>query len=343
MKGKVMTVLGPIAPEELGPTLTHEHIFIDLDCWFEEPDEPSARTISREPVSLGNLWWVRRNPRLSRDNNYLTDRNQAHDEALQFKRSGGKSIVDVSNMGIGRDPLALKWLSGETGINIIMGSGYYVSRAHPVALGLKSEDDIRDEIVRDLNEGVNGTGVRAGIIGEVGITDLAAHHGEEKSLRGAVRAQKETGAPLTIHHPLNRHETGIISILDEEGADFDHVIMGHMVLEDLEYVVDIAESGVYLGLDSFGFEGYLEHPEPFEIPSDSQKIKLVCALIDAGYLKKLLLSHDICRKHMTQRYGGCGYSHILRSVVPMMKRAGITGEEIKVMLVENPKRVLTVR
>jgi len=64
MKGRVMTVCGPISPEDLGPTLTHEHIYIDLDCWFEEPDEASARTLSREPVSLRNLWWVRRNPRL---------------------------------------------------------------------------------------------------------------------------------------------------------------------------------------------------------------------------------------------------------------------------------------
>ena len=346
MKGKVVTVQGPIAPEELGPTLTHEHIFLDISCWFEEGSDAGSRKLSEEPVSLKNLWWIKRNPLLNRDNVVLTDYDLAVEELMEFKKFGGNTLVDVTNIGIGRDPYAIRAVSIETGINIVMGSGYYVTMSHPEDMSQKSVDDIAGEIVRDVKEGVGSTGIRAGIIGEIGITDLTEDNNEEKSLRGAVRAQRETGAPLSIHPPLLAQEDLIFDILNEEKADFDHTIMCHMgipIVLDYEFTRAIAEEGVYIGIDGMGFQGYLEHPQPIEVPSDSQRIRSIKKLLAEGFQDRIILSHDICRKDQLMAYGGFGYAHILRAVIPMMRDAGISEDAIRKMTVDNPRKALAFR
>ena len=123
MKGKAVTVLGPICPEELGITTPHEHLQIDMNSWFEEPEEASQKIHSYEPVRLDNLSWVKQNLFNNRDNFLLLDAVESTREIMEFKRFGGNTIVDVTNIGIERDPVALKKISIETGINIIMDSG----------------------------------------------------------------------------------------------------------------------------------------------------------------------------------------------------------------------------
>ena len=343
MKGQVQTVSGPISPDELGITLPHEHILIDLRCHLKVlPPEASYRARIFEPLTLENLWWVRQNL-LNEDNLLLTDVEGSIREVMEFKRHGGNSIVDVTNIGLGRDPVALRNISNQTGINIIMGSGYYVGAAHPPDMSSKTVEDIADEITKDVTTGVGTTGIKAGIIGEIGINNIEDDPNEVKSLRAGITAQKETGAPLTIHPSLFRRECeGIIEILDEEGADMKRVIMSHSELfvdESMDYSFMIADAGLYVEYDTWGLEGNWPDFGLIE-PSDTQRLEGMEKLIDNGYLDQILLSQDICMKTLCMAYGGTGYAHILRDCLPLFRKAGISEEEMVRMLEENPKRIL---
>lgn len=343
MKGKVMTVQGPVSPQELGVTMAHEHLLADLSCWFQEPKGASSKARIYEPVRLDNLWWIKQNLFSNKDNLLLTDVRESTREVMEFKRFGGNSIVDVNNIGIGRDPISLRNISMETGLNIIMGSGYYTSISHPTDLSRKTEDEIAAEIIRDIEVGVGETGIPAGIIGEIGLSDIVQSPDEEKVLRAAIAAQKATGAPLTIHPSFKQRQCErIIEVLDEEGADFKRTILSHTELffdESLEYTYMLAETGLYMDYDTFGLEGNWPGIGLFE-PSDTQRVKAIEKLIQNGYLDQILLSQDVCMKVMRMAYGGYGYAHIMRDVLPLFRKEGISGDEIEVMLVENPKRIL---
>src|SRR6266851_4569859 len=155
----------------------------------------------------------------------LLDEAVARDEALLFKHAGGQTFVDPTNRVLARDPLALARVARATGLNIIMGSGYYVAAAHPPDMDRRTADDIARELVTDLTEGVDGTGVRAGFIGEIGTTWPWTDN-EQKVLRASVAAQRETGAALMIHP--GRHERLPLAIVDfirKEGADLERTIM----------------------------------------------------------------------------------------------------------------------
>ena len=342
MKGKVMTVLGPMSPERLGITLPHEHILIDLRCWLDEPIDIREKSRIYEPVSLDNLWWIRQNL-INRDNLMMTDTRKATEEIMEFKRYGGKSIVDVTSIGIGRDPIAIRNISRETGINVIMGSGYYTATAHPPDMDDRAEGEIAKEIIKDIQEGVGETGIRAGIIGEIGLSDVDNNPNEEKSLRAAACAQKETGTPLIIHPSAMRQCKRVIEILEEEGANMKRVIMSHTesyLDESMDYTYMIADAGLHIEYDLWGREGNWPAFEVI-IPSDTQKMKGIEKLIENGYQDQVLLSQDVCMKIQLMSYGGYGYAHLLRDCLPIFRHAGISEKEIQVMLVENPKRILT--
>ena len=342
MKGKAMTVLGPLSPERLGITLAHEHLLIDLMCIFREPSGAGEKIHVGEPLRLDNLWWVKQNMFSSKDNILLSDARESAEEVMEYKRFGGGTIVEVTNRGIGRDPISLRCISRETGINIIMGSGYYVASAHPPDMSDKTEEEIAEEIIRDIKEGVGGTGIKAGIIGEIGISDILKNPNEEKSLRAAIMAQRETGAPLTIHPPIQRQFERIIEILEEEGAEMGRVIMSHTQRHmdaSMDYIFMLADTGVYIEYDTWGLEG--NWPDiGVSLPSDTQRLNGIMKLIENRYLDQVLLSQDICLKMMLMAYGGTGYAHILRDILPLFRHAGVTEDEIRTMLIDNPKRIL---
>ncbi len=147
LAGQAQTVLGPIAGEAMGITLPHEHLLIDFEVMFKEPADGSQRGLARQPVSLANLGWVRQHFSSNLDNLQLLDEQVARDEALLFKHAGGQTFVDPTNRGLARDPLALARVARATGLNIIMGSGYYVAAAHPPDMAARTADDVAREIV----------------------------------------------------------------------------------------------------------------------------------------------------------------------------------------------------
>src|SRR5215468_4527843 len=150
LSGKAQTVLGPIDGDAMGITLPHEHLLIDFKVMFKEPEAAADKGRALAPVTMANLGWIRQNFSSNLDNLRLLDENVARDEALLFKNAGGRTLVDPTNRGLARDPLALARVARATGLNIVMGSGYYVAAAHPPDMDRKSVDDLACEMIADV-------------------------------------------------------------------------------------------------------------------------------------------------------------------------------------------------
>lgn len=347
LSGKVQTVLGPADPVDLGITLPHEHLFVDLSTLLMrsgvEPVAATEKVLFHAKLCVENRWWVAYKPMASLDNNILLDEELAIREAAHFHRAGGGSLVDLSSELIGRDPKALVRVSRATGLHIIMGSGYYVNATHPSDMDRKTEEDIAEEIVRDITAGVGDTGVHAGVIGELGC-EYPLHPNEAKVLRAAVKAQKRTGAAINVHpgrHP--RAPIEVVELLVKEGADPKRVAISHLdrTLRDMKDLLALAHTGCYLGYDLFGQEGYYLVPT-FDLPNDHQRINDLIHLIEHGHFEHLPISQDVCQKHVLRTYGGAGYDHILTHAVPVMRLKGMTEEQIRQIMVGNPARFLTL-
>jgi phosphotriesterase-related protein len=192
LKGKIQTVLGVIEPDELGLTLAHEHIVSDGSAWLVEAQEATEKHMARSKVGLDTLWWIRYHWFQNRDDLLMLDEKEAIEELSHFALAGGQSVVEMSNIGLGRDPMALTRISRATGLNILMGSGYYLACSLPAYFDDLSVDDITQEIVRDITDGAGSSGVKAGYIGEIG-GSWPLDPREKRSLIAAVEAQKATG------------------------------------------------------------------------------------------------------------------------------------------------------
>jgi phosphotriesterase-related protein len=325
----------------MGVTLPHEHLLIDFEVMFKEPASGADRGLARQPVSLANLGWVRHHFSSNLDNLQLLDERVARDEVLLFKHAGGQTLVDPTNRGLARDPLALARVARATGLNIIMGSGYYVAAAHPPDMDRRTADDVTRELVTDLTEGVDGTGVRAGFIGEIGTTWPWTDN-EKKVVRAAVAAQRETGAALMIHP--GRHERLPLAIVDfirKEGADLHRTIMCHVerTIADPAVLLELAATGVRLEYDLFGLEtSYYPYNPAFDMPNDGERMRQILFLIDRGHLAQILMSHDIAYKHCLTAWGGFGYHHLLVNVIPRLRAKGADDKTIQTLLIDNPRR-----
>jgi len=203
-----------------------------------------------------------------------------------------------------------------------------------------SIDSVAEEIVHEITEGVDDTGNKPGIIGEAGISkDMTVQ--EIKMLRAQARAQSKTGLPLTIHlHGWGRQAHKVLDIVAEEGVDLKKVILNHMNPSylDTEYQISLAERGAYLEYDQIGMDYY--YPDFKEQnPSDDNNAKAIKNLIECGFINKILLSQDVFLKMMLTCYSGFGYSHILKNFIPRLKRIGITDEQIKNLIIKNPRKV----
>ena len=354
LAGRAQTVLGAVSPDELGVTLPHEHCLIDMSIWFAEPPTVTGKQLAREPLSLDNLWYVRYHPYSNLDNVQLVDERAAVEELQHYRFAGGQTVIDMTNIGLGRDPLALARISRATGVNIVMGAGYYVEESLPAGAPV-NEDVIARDIVRDIVEGADGTDIRAGLIGEIGVKVWPLTDGEKVLLRAAAIAQKETGAFINIHtgrSPNSPFE--VVEFLDRAGADVTRVVLSHIdrTLFTHEDRVRLARTGCVIEYDLFSLEGWMpenirmvySEDDPVrraDLPNDAARVDHLIALIDDGFISQLLVSHDTNTKTRLCRYGGPGYGHLLNNVVPIMLRKGLSRDQVATIMVENPKRLLT--
>jgi phosphotriesterase-related protein len=347
----IITVQGPIDSRQAGKILPHEHVLIDLTNQYRPFQEASKASWGTQKVSLETRDILSRNPLALKDNLLIDDVECAEKEVLAFKRAGGGTIVDVTSVGLGRDPVALRSISSAVGVQIVAGSGYYYHDTHPQDMDDRSVEQIRDEIIGDINVGIEGTGIRAGVIGELGISE-EMHPNEIKVLAAAAAAQSETNAGIHVHifpwnpkgDPLGKEA---LKILLENGAAAAKVSVNHVDVAmgiNLDYIKGLAKAGACVEFDNFGHEFYIDKrsrkflPGPFA--TDVQRIQAIVALIEAGYLSNILISSDICHKSLLHRYGGWGYDHVLTNVIPMLLEYGVTAEQVRTLTEENPRRFL---
>ena len=351
--GKVMTVNGLISPKDLGLTLMHEHLFVEL--WLDKVPGPDASRADIDfwegKLTLENLHLARKY-KYMRDNYTLAGEDSAISEVLEFKSRGGSTIVDVTNIGLGRDPASLSMVSKATGLNIVMGCGWYQKAYHPADMDTRTVDDLAEEMIRDITIGVGDTGIRSGIIGEVGINGEPLTTNEIKSLRASARASRATGAAITLHRGgIGEENLQTIAVLEQEGADLSRVIFGHSdgIVWDLPLMREVLSHGVYIQFDMLGMDNNSLFLRPRSrsiwdltgLAQTPQVIETLPMLIEEGYEDRILLSQDIYTKMQLKRYGGNGYSFILESVLPELLKRGITDDQVHRITVENPAEVLT--
>ncbi len=315
---EIMTVRGPIAPEALGSTQMHEHIIMDV--------YPSRWGYS----------------------SVLDDIEVSIEEIRQYKQAGGGALVDPTMRGAGRDPKGLKRISEETDVHIIMSTAFAWAQFHTPVTGLvnsSSTNTLADMMIKDIVEGVDGTGIRAGSIGEVGTGGNRISDGinyisplEERLFRAAARAQKATGLPFYTHTYQGMLAMEQIDLLEEEGVSLDRVVIGHLGDRNLiDFYEAVAKRGVCLGIDHIGQSRGMQVYAP-----DSRRADNIIQLIQRGFLDRLVLSEDLFLKEMWHYNDGIGYDHVLNSFVPMLKDRGVTEAQIHTMMVENPTRLLSV-
>jgi len=373
----VETVLGPVAADDLGPTLIHEHLRIDLWPWFDAPGDDATAAeraiadlrVTGDPTVMAS---VRANPFAVRDNLVLGDTALAVAELARFAAAGGRTVVDLTLDEIGRDPGALRDIALRTGLNVVMGCGHYVGRAHPATVAAASEEALRDEMVRDLLEGVavrtagamngrlpvggapNGRltagaaapgpstaeRVRAGVIGEIGTSD-PIEPGEARVLRAACAAQRETGRSLVVHlDPWGRAGHAVLDACEAAGVDLDRVVLAHLdpSLPDHAYHRSLAARGAWVSYDIWGDEDAYGGRG---MPTDDLRIAAVLLAHMDGWEDRLLVSQDVCLKSQLRAFGGPGYDHLLADVSPRLGAAGMDPLEVQALLVDNPRRALT--
>lgn len=343
-EGKVITVTGTVEPKELGITLMHEHFLSTILHWFSYGPGPDFCRGAFDPVTPNNAHLLRQDPYHNRENCIQADWRLAATELRRFKLEGGRTLVDVTSIGCGRDVWGIRKIADDVGMNIVAGTGYYVEATLPWDVADKNEDEMTNEMVADIQAGADGTNIRCGIIGEIGTSEPIAER-EWMALRAAARAHQQTGAAITIHFEHgDRTARTALSVLEllikDEGVDPSRIIVDHLdlVLDDWAYTSAVLEAGVFIEYDHFGRYG-----APEAIPDDDQRITAIERLVEEGRARQLLISHDLGIPAYFAAAGGCGYNHILSVIVPKIRDRGMPINTLREILVKNPQRVLPLR
>jgi len=299
---RIETVLGPVPAEEWGITLCHEHLTIDLSTLKQDPD---AR---------------------------LADEDLVAAEVTDYVAAGGRCLVEVTSHGMGRDVEALRRIAKASGCHVVCATGVYHGEWLPPFVHGADVEEIAELFVRELTEGIGSTGIRAGVIAEVGTSLHQVLPAEEKCLRAAARAQQQTGAPIITHCTLGTMALAQLDILERAGADLAKVALSHLdLVDDVEYHTTVARRGAYVLYDTVGKVRY----QPDEV-----RVRLVLEMVDRGYADRLMLSCDISRTSYLSRRGGHGYKYLLTEFVPRLRRAGLDESTLQAILVDNPRRFL---
>jgi 5-phospho-D-xylono-1,4-lactonase len=298
----VRTVCGDILPASLGVTYMHEHLH---GFSPSEGADPDLRLDSEATAAR---------------------------ELMLFKQAGGEAIVEMSPQDYSRNPRVLKRLSETTGVHIVAVTGYIKAASADRYVEDKSVNAITDELIKDVTEGMNGTTIKAGLL-KAGSSLNTITSNEEKTLRAAARAQRETGALISTHTEAGTMALEQIALFKEEGVPAEKILIGHTDRQlDYDYHVQIAKTGVTLGYDQFSKEKYAP---------DFKRIEFIRKLFKAGYGKQIAISGDLARRSdLTSYGGGPGYTFLLWRIRPWLKKSGLTDEDLQTLFVETPKRLL---
>lgn len=322
----VPTVLGPVEVERLGPTLMHEHIFI-------------VSTEHLQNYGVGT-WW---------------NEEERVDDAVrrltELRDRGIQTLVDLTVQGHGRYVPRVKRVAERVpGLNIVVATGLYTFDALPEYYKLRGPGLLLDvpepmtaDFNRDLKEGIADTGVRAGML-KFCVEAEGLLPGVARVARAVAASHRATGRPVTVHTD-SESRSGLLAlrILKEEGVDLTKVVIGHAGdSTDLDYLMELADSGAMLGMDRFGLTLYR---------STEERVETVARLAERGYADRMVLSHDAhcfmdylvpdAVELEAQAAPDWNYLHISDKVLPMLLAAGVSEPQLEQMLVLNPQRLFT--
>lgn len=342
--GYVQTVTGPVAREDLGIVLPHEHLFNDLSGVVDEPSYDFSAVLVGRPVSAAHQWALRQDPYCCADNMADKPVDAVVAEVEAFARVGGRTVVDATGTpAIGRNPERLRAVAERTGLNVVMSTGAYLEKFEGEAITARSVDQQAQAISDELTHGVGETGIRPGMIGEIGISPSFTD-GERASLRAAATAQRNHPAvALNVHLPgWERYAHEILDIvLDEVGVDPAKVSLAHADPsgDDPDYQRALLDRGVWLEFDMIGLD--ITFPKEGVSPTAPQTADAVAALIEAGYAGQLLLSHDLFLKQMWTQHGGNGFAFVPTVFLAMLRQRGVPEETLSRLVRDNPAALLT--
>lgn len=340
--GTIRTVLGDIAAQDAGITLIHEHLYMDMSPMVRAHEYQADPAHGERPFDIRVAGECRWNPGAHPANYRFDEREAVLEDLLDAHDLGVRTVVDATPRDIGRNPKALQALARGSGLNVVMGTGYYLAPSHRSFVSATgAEAQTHEEILVECELGVDG--VRPGIIGEIGTSDPPAPS-ELGVLRGAARAARETGLPLSVHvHPWGLHGLQAAETALGQGVEPSRIILNHMstAVEHPRYLRDLLSLGVTLSFDLFGFDHSLLGPGRYA-PSDDVVAACVVELVRGGWLHGVVISQDVGVLTRLRRYGGWGYGHLLRHVVPLLLSKGLSDAEVDVMLRTNPARLLAV-
>lgn len=360
----IMTVCGPIPPEDLGFASMHEHILLDarsmrnraLSILGENPDAPVAEG---DRVSIENLGYHRHDISLTWDNLIIDDEALMTGEIADFKTSGGSAIAEMSPTGLRNNVSGLRRISEETGVHIITPTGLYAEYTWPERFGAMSIEDYTSFMLKECDEGIDGTGIKPGHI-KFAVEDNEVTPQEEKMLRAAVRVSRETGMSGTFHSGILFREDGvrrIIKILFDEGIAPDRALLCHMqmflqpmemetiVLDpescrpNLDLLKEILDQGLNICIDCFGHTWDLEALGLIPC-SDLHRLAGIVALVKAGYAAQIVVGTDLFTKIHTRRCGGESYSRLTSFVKPALGKFGVSDKDVRLITEKNPARIL---
>ncbi|WP_329071837.1 phosphotriesterase family protein [Streptomyces sp. NBC_01429] len=301
------TVAGPLPVAAVrGPALAHEHLVLDLD---RTGDGAAVLDAKRHRSAV------------------TTELSALREEF------GLCLVVELTCRGMGRDPRALARVSAESGVAVVAATGWYYEPFHPHDIGTASVEQLTETLVHEITAGFGDTGIRPGVLGEIGSHGDRPSEPETRALLASARAALATGLSVATHAQLGRGGPAQLELLTGTGLPAHRISIGHQDLLDEPSVHrELAASGAYVAFDTVGKESY---------QSDGTRLRLLLALLEAGHADRALLSCDISRHGYLEAEGGQGYGHLLRSFLPRLRAAGVDDDLIDLMTRRNPVRFLT--
>ena len=259
------------------------------------------------------------------------------DETIrEFKdlyKKGVRNVIELSNRGMGRDISYMAKVAKETGINVLCATGFYKEPFFPEEVYSLTEEELTNLMVHEIEVGIDGTEIKAEVIGEIGSSVNVFEEAEQKVFRAAIEAQKRTHKPIITHTSLGTLAMEQIAMFKEKNVDLDKIIISHVDLSgDVEYILDIIRQGVNVAFDTIGKINY---------QSDELRVEMLKRICDEGYSHKVLLSMDITRKSNMLFKGGIGYAYLLDNFLPSLRKAGVKEEEIRNMTEKNIMRIFS--
>lgn len=313
----VRTVLGDIAPADLGVTAAHEHLWCD-----QRKGRSSALPRLDNPM-------------------VLNDEKMIVEELGRFRAASGRSVVEVTVHGWNRDVGMLAAISRRTGVHVVATSGYYVEACHPAFAATAPIDELEEFLVKEMTEGADGTSIRPGLL-KAAVSRPVLEGVEERCTRAVARAHHRTGAAITTHTSGSTrfHIDGgnagyqFLKVFEEEGVDPNRVIVGHCDENaDVRQLAALMKRGAYVEFDVIGKSHWL---------LDETRIDLLVKLVEQGFANRLLLASDRNRVHELHAGGGLGFDYLLTHFVPNLRARGLDEGSIEQMLIDNPARIFAL-